>query len=267
MINKCRFSGKTLVAVGISLLLLQGGLFILKAAGQQATSAPAISVNTIPPEARGDILMYRKEYQAAIEAYSSSPAQSAAILNKIGLAYHHLYAVDKARASYEQALRLKPDFPNALNNLGAVFYQEGDFKKAEKLYTRALKLEPANAAVAKNLGTAYFAQGNLRKGMQAYRLALRNDPNAFGDNNQDVIAKPETSSERSKRDYCLAALFAHAGMNGQALEYLRKAMNAGFNDYKRLTVDPDFAALRKTPEYAQLISDERGNSGPKASQD
>lgn len=257
MITICRSSGMTSVAIGISLLLQPGDRYLGKAFGQQATPTPAATVNDLPSEAHGDILLSRREYQAAIDAYSKSPGQSAAIFNKIGLAYQHLYATDKARMSYERALRLKPNFPDALNNLGTVFYQEGDFKKAEQLYRRALKLEPGNVTAAKNLGSAYFADGNLRRGMEAYRIALLSDPSALSDNNGDVVGKPTTSNERYKQDYCLAALFAHAGMNDQALEYLRKAMDAGFDDYKRLSNDPDFAALRKTPEYAQLTNEQR----------
>jgi tetratricopeptide (TPR) repeat protein len=248
----------TSVAVGISLLLQPGDLYIIGAFGQQATSTAAVSVNNPSPEARGDLLMFRREYQAAIAAYSSSPDQSAAILNKIGVAYHHLYALDKAKAAYEHALRLKPNFPDALNNLGAIFFQEGDFTKAEQLYRRALKLEPGKATAAQNLGAAYFAQGKLRKGTEAYRIALQSDPSAFsGHNNEDVVGKPATSKERSKQDYCLAALFAHAGMDDRAVEFLRKALDAGFDDYKRLSDDPDFANLRKSPEFAQLMSEER----------
>ncbi len=258
MINKCRSSGMTSIAVGISLLLQPGDVCTIGAFGQQATSTAAVSVANLSPEVHGDILMFRREYQAAIAAYSSSPEQSAAILNKTGVAYHHLYAFDKAKAAYERALRLKPNFPDALNNLGAIYYQEGDFKKAEQLYRRALKLEPGNATVAQNLGTAYFAQGNLRKGTEAYRIALQSDPGAFSEsNNEDAIGKPTTPNERSKQDYCLAALFAHAGMNDRAVEFLRKALDAGFDDYKRLTDDPDFANLRQTPEFAQLLREER----------
>lgn len=257
MISTCRSFGIRSVAIAMGLLLPFGGIYLSQVFARQATAAPAILQSKLPPEERGDLMMAHREYQAAVAAYSSSPEQSASILNKIGLAYHHLYAIDQAKGSYERALRLKPDFPDALNNLASVFYQEGDMKKAEQLYTRALKLAPGDATIAKNLGAAYVAQGNLRKGMQAYRIALKNDPSAFSDNDQDVITKPAPSNERSKQDYCLAALFAHAGMNVQAVEYLRKAMDAGFDNYKRLADDPDFAALRKTPEFAQLMSEQR----------
>jgi hypothetical protein len=97
----------------------------------------------------------------------------------------------------------------------------------------------------------------MRRGVEAYRIAFDDDPNTFSDDAQGVLPAPGTPQVRSNQDYCFAELFAHAGMNNQALEYLRRAMDSGFEDYKRLKEDPDFAALRKTPEFAQLMSQQR----------
>ncbi|HUA98173.1 MAG TPA: tetratricopeptide repeat protein [Terracidiphilus sp.] len=257
MINKCRFSTIVSVAIGMGLLMPSAALYQSKAFARQANVAPGASINNLPPQDRGDLLMARREYQAALAAYSSVPGQSAAVLNKMGVAYQHLYSIDKAKLLYERALRLEPRFPDALNNLGAVYFEQGLYKKAEHLYKRALRLRPGNATVAKNLGAAYFAQGKLNKGMDAYRAAFRDDPNAFSEDGQDEIIGPGNTKEKSNQDYCLAALYAQAGMNARAFEYLRQAMDAGFDDYKRLSEDPDFAALRKTPQFAQLMSEER----------
>jgi len=64
-------------------------------------------------------------------------------------------------------------------------------------------------------------------------------------------------AERARLDFCLAELFAQAGMQDRAIEFLRKAINEGFNDSKRLMQDPVFANLRKTAEFAQLMSAEK----------
>jgi tetratricopeptide (TPR) repeat protein len=254
--KNCRSSAITLVAAGF-VLLQSGSLSISIAFAQQTkVAATAIPVN-LTPEAVGDSHLVHGEFQAAIDAYNSIPDPSAELLNKIGFAYQHLYAIDKARAAYERALRLQPNFPRALNNLGAIFYEQRQFSKAEQLYRRALKLGPGDATIAKNLGAAYIAQGDMRKGMEAYRIAFEDDPNTFSDDAQGVISAPGSPQVRSNQDYCFAELFAHAGMNSQALEYLRRAMDSGFEDYKRLKEDPDFAALRKTPEFAQLMSQQR----------
>ena len=45
----------------------------------------------------------------------------------------------------------------------------------------------------------------------------------------------------------------------QALVYLRKAMDEGFKDRKRLIEDKDFAVLRTTPQFQKLLDQENLN--------
>jgi hypothetical protein len=50
------------------------------------------TISTASPEAQGDLLMTNGNYVAAIKAYRQSSLPSAATWNKIGIAYHHLFA-------------------------------------------------------------------------------------------------------------------------------------------------------------------------------
>jgi tetratricopeptide (TPR) repeat protein len=214
----------------------------------QDTSVAPASQQTMSPEQRGDLMMARRQYLAAIDAYRSAGGDPAVIWNKTGIAYHHLFAMDEAKMDYERALRLKPNYAEALNNLGAVFYAQKNYKQAEKLYHRSLKLTPHSATVYNNLGSAYFAQGNFKRGTAAYRAAFSGDP---------LMTIPESSSpkERARQNYCLAKLFAQAGMKDRAIEHLRRALDEGFSDNKGLMQDREFAGLRNTAEFAQLMAE------------
>ena len=44
----------------------------------------------------------------------------------------------------------------------------------------------------------------------------------------------------------------------EALSYLRKALEAGFKDRKQLMKDKEFAVLRSTPEFHQLMLEQTG---------
>ena len=58
--------------------------------------------------------MARGEYAAAISAFQQSDLKSALVWNGIGMAYHHLYALEEARKAYQQALtmiRASPRLP------------------------------------------------------------------------------------------------------------------------------------------------------------
>jgi len=207
-------------------------------------------------ETQGDILMSQKKYEAAIKEYQQAPQDSAVIWNKIGVAYHHMYNLGAARSHYEQALRLDPKYAEAMNNLATALYSEKKYGAAEKLYRKALKLSPRDATIYGNLGTLYFVQGKTSKGAEAYRMAFSLDPNVFERSAQMGIGEAVTSQQRAMMNYSLAKTYANVGMNDRALQYLRMALSEGFRDRKRLMEEKEFAALRETPEFRQLMAEQ-----------
>jgi tetratricopeptide (TPR) repeat protein len=206
-------------------------------------------------EERADILMARQEYQAAISAYRLIPQKSAAIWNKIGVAYQHMYAFEEAKADYEKALEFQRNYPEALNNLGTIFLERKDFHGAEKLFRKAIRSNPSNACFSKNLGTAYFAEGKIQRGAEAYRSAFSLNPAIFEQIGAQGIEGPSSTAERANLYYCMAELFARAGLKDRAIDFLRRSLSEGFSDRKRLLEDNDFAQLRATQAFSQLMKD------------
>lgn len=198
--------------------------------------------------------MARKRYMAAIEAFRQGPQDSPVIWNKIGIAYHHLFNTAEAKKAYQRALQLNPRYSEAINNLGTVYYSEKEFPRAEKLYKRALKLSPKSGSIYRNLGTVYFAEGREKKGIDAYKKALALNPNVFDPERGERIEEQGTTRQRAMTHYALAKIFAQAGHNDRALEFLRRAVSEGFSDHNRLMRDREFEELRKTPAFEQLAA-------------
>ena len=222
---------------------------------------PARLESTVSPEMLGDLMMIHQRYLAAIEAYQRAPHDSAIIWNKLGIAYQHLYALDIAKLQYEKALSLNPKYPEALNNLGTVYYGQQNYHKAEAFYLKAIKLKPASASFYSNLGTAYFSDHNYKRGMQAYRKAFSIDPQVFIGDPLERVAEMGPIEEQVTLNYALARLYAEAGMVDAAIHYLRQAFMVGFNDNKKLMTDSGFAALRKTAQFRQLMTEENVKDG------
>ena len=221
---------------------------------QESTSFAAPGMAKLSPEARGDIYLARGEYEQAIEAYRDAP-RTAEVWDKMGVAWHHMDAIGEARHDYQRALLIRPNYPEAINNLGATYFAQRNYKKAVRLYEHALRLMPNSAVIAANLGTAYFAQGKFREGVDAYRRAFQLDPAVFDE--PDSLSNVPGNTMRAYRaheDYCLAELFAQAGLEKQAIEYLSRALNEGFDDTHQILQNSVFAQLRKTQEFAQLMA-------------
>ncbi len=235
-------------------LLSQRRAFGVEATAQDKPSPRSNLEINLTPEQWGDLLMVHHQYLEAIDAYRKAPRDSAVVWNKLGIAYHHMFALDQAKADYIRALSINPRYGEALNNLAAVYYAEKDYKRAEKTYRRAIKLIPNSATAYNNLGTAYFAEGRFKQGFEAYREAFALDPAVFNGDPLQTISETSSTEERARVDYCLAELYARAGMKDQAIEYLRKALDAGFNDNKKLMQDQEFASIRQSAEFEQLIA-------------
>jgi len=110
-----------------------------------------------------------------------------------------------------------------------------------------------------NLGTAYFGEGNYKKGLKMYQKAFSIDDQVFAPGQSQMVEGGSSREQRVEINYYIAETFASAGKQEQALFYLRKAMDEGFKDRKRLDEDKDFATLRTTPQFQELLNQENLN--------
>ncbi len=216
---------------------------------------PAPPPRVLTSEERGDIMMARKMYREAIDAFNSDPQKSAVLYNKIGIAYHQLQQLDNAKKYYERALKVKRDYAEAVNNLGTVYYAKKSYRRAISYYQKALRLTPDSASIYSNLGTALFARKKYDEATEAYQKALAIDPEVFEHrSNYGTMLEDRNIEERAKFHYYLAKMYAKSGRNEMALQYVRKALEEGFKDKKKLEDDPEFQALRNLPEFKDLLA-------------
>jgi len=251
------------IAVGVSgMAFAQTGNSILER-GRAPAPAPALADNPnnkpeITPEVRGDIFMAKKQYREAIEAFKQGSPKDPVLWNKEGIAYHQLLQLDQALKSYQQAVKLKKNYQEAINNIGTVYYARKSYRRAITYYQRALKAAPEterSAAIYNNLGTAYFSRKEYKQAADAFQTAMRLDPDVFEHNSTyGVMLEERNVQERAKYHYYLAKLYAKSGRNELALQYLRKALEEGFKEKKQLQTDPEFATLRDTKEFKDLLA-------------
>lgn len=207
----------------------------------------------LSPEDRGDLYMVRKMYREAIEAYRSA-GNTAVLWNKIGIAYHQLGELAAARKSYDRAIKLDKRFADAINNEGTVFYAQKKYRTAVVRYKKALSISPNSAAFWSNLGTAYYARKNFEEMAKAYSRALELNPEIFESRGSVGTRVQERNVEdKARYHYELARMYANAGKNELALQYLRKALEEGFKQKEKLQ-SKEFAALRETQEFKDLMA-------------
>ena len=224
-------------------------------------SKPDVPKPVLTPETRGDIYMARKMYREAIDTFKEGSSKDPVLMNKIGIAYHQMMQLDNARKSYEQALKLKPTYVEAMNNLGTIYYTKKSYRRAISWYTKALKAAPddgKSASIYMNMGTAYFARKKYDKATEAYQTAMKIDPDVFERHgNVGVILEERSVEEKAKYHFYLAKLYAKQNRADLALQYLRKCLEEGFKEKKKLEEEDDFAGLRDLPEFKELLAKEQ----------
>jgi tetratricopeptide (TPR) repeat protein len=83
---------------------------------------------------------------------------------------------DEARRAYEEAISLRPDFPDAHINLGLLHHNLGHLVEAERCYRRALEYQPTSALAHFNLGVVLEDRQKKSAALSAYQEALKHAP-------------------------------------------------------------------------------------------
>ncbi len=220
-------------------------------------ATPAASPKTPPtPEQIGDSLIVHQRYQAAIAAYSKSPQMTAAIWNKMGIAYQMMFNDSEASRCYKDSLKLDPENAQVLNNLGTVYASMKSYGQADHMYRKAIKLDPKSARILLNYGTSLLAEHKYNKGWEMYKQALAIDPEVFADHDGPTVEDPSGIHERGAMNYYMAAGCAHAGYVECALQYLRLALDEGFTTRKKIQADAEFASIRENAAFRQLLAEQ-----------
>jgi len=211
----------------------------------------------LSPEERGDIFLARKMYREAIDTFREGSPKDPILHNKEGIAYHQLLQLDQALKEYQQAVKLNPDYEEALNNIGTIYYAKKSYRRATTWFSRALALAPddsKSAAVYVNLGSSWFSRKNYERAQAAFQTAVRLDPEVFERHGSfGVMMQERNIEERAKFHFYLAKMYAKTGRNELALQYLRKAFEEGLPDRTKAADAPEFNPLRNSLEFKELL--------------
>lgn len=219
---------------------------------------PAPDATVADLEARADQLRVEKLFLDAIDYYRAALAKepnSARLLNKIGISELMMQRNREAKKSFERSIKADGTSADAYNNLGVVYYEVKKYSAAIKEYRRAIALDGASAAFFSNLGAAQFAKKEFDQAVVSYQHALELDPDVFERISRGgVQAQLPSPEDRARYDYTVAKLYAKMGFSDRSLEYLRKAMEEGYKDFKNVYTDTEFAELRKDKRFAELVA-------------
>ena len=219
---------------------------------------PAPEASVADLEDRADGLRTAKLYLDALDYYRAAIAKepkSARLLNKVGITDLMMQRYRDARKAFDQSIKCDRQYADAYNNLGVVLYEERRYSAAVKEYRRAIAIDGGSASFFSNLGAALFSKKEFDPAVVAYQRAMEIDPDVFVRTSRGgVQAQLPSPEDRAHYDYTVAKLYAKAGLSDRSLEYLRKAMEEGYKDFKNVYKDIEFAELRKDKRFTELVA-------------
>jgi tetratricopeptide (TPR) repeat protein len=208
-------------------------------------------------EMRADILVARKEFAMAAEAYEKilrADPKNAPLLNKIGMAYQQLGDERRAEKYYKRSWKADKRYASAMNNLGTVEYGKRHYKNALKDYKRALAVGTDRATIYSNIGYADCGRKDYYHATIAFEKALAIDPTIFSHHGEfGSIFLQRSAPDPATVYYLMAKSYAKLGDARDTAHYLKLARDAGYKNLRAAEKDVSFKRVIGSPLVQQVL--------------
>lgn len=125
----------------------------------------------------GELTLAEKEYRQALALYKQSVVLDPSIAiahNNLAILLLRQGRMKEAEFHLQEAIRIKPEYVEALVNLGELLREQGLYEKAINHFQEALRFVPENGVVNKNLGNALLRSNRIDTALPYLQKALSN---------------------------------------------------------------------------------------------
>ncbi len=227
---------------------LLGGFYIRQGQFDPAVEMFKKVVELTPESFRGyanlgATYLYQTKYQEAIKSLQQSLAirATSATYSNLGTAYYHTRQFGEAAKIYELSVRLNDKDYVTWGNLGEALYlaekrdkARAAYSKAIEIGTQGLKVNPHDPQLLKDMADYSAMIGDRAKAIQYLDDALQ-----YSKFDKETL-------------FSAALIYNQLGEAGPALEWLQKALQAGYS-VQMMKDSPSLDNLRKNPQYEELI--------------
>ncbi|RJP80146.1 MAG: tetratricopeptide repeat protein [Desulfobacteraceae bacterium] len=219
------------------------------------------------------LLFYRKgDLDKAIFYYNKALESDSTLSeahNDLGVALIDKKQLEEGIYHYKQALRYKPNHPEAplnlkkaedglrkinsrisllkkkirktknnpddYSDLGVLYYQKGKFSNAMDSFQKALLIEPDHLKALKGIATVNTAKNEFESAISIFKNIQKSYPDDAG------IA------------YNIACVYSLQNNQEEAIYWLEKAIENGFNNWELMKTDRDLKNIREAETFKKLL--------------
>lgn len=179
--------------------------------------------------------------------------------------------IDKALFHFSEAHRLKPDFKEAKTSHDNLLKTKKQLTEIISKITEILKRNPQNPFLHYKLGQAYHKIGKKNEAASEYKKALSIDEKFLpalnrlaeqyseSENYDEAIAYYKKIAQYNPAIeptiyYNVACLYARKHNMEKAIDFLKKAIDAGYDNLEMIENDEDLKYIRETPEFEKIVT-------------
>lgn len=181
-------------------------------------------------------------YDEALDRFSRSlklnPAQAAILYNHRARVYHYQNQMELAGEELEKGLALEPQHPLLRTSFGYQQMRLGNLPKAIEILEGVMRDVPSVRIAPPTLAICYVQAGDRPRA-----AALITD---------ESVAAAEADGEMA---YRLATYFAVIANASGALEWLRRAIYLGNENYPWFNRNPAWYALKSNGDFGRILDD------------
>jgi len=187
--------------------------------------------------------------------------------NNLGAAYYKESKNEQAVFHFVEALRIQPAYEAAEKNLKKTIIENG--KPLIESLTKLIALFPDNAGLKFALGNTYREENRLKEAAEQYiqAIAIRSDF-ALAVNNLAIVysmvgkydralalfqRKIELQPDAPVAYYLTACIYAKQHKIDLSVDWLKKSIQMGFDDFEYLGSDPNLENIRHTHYFQDLL--------------
>ena len=120
----------------------------------------SLQLNPENKVAKQNLPMVKQAFDRKLQAMKREQSQDPQHYYELGNLFVEQANYKDALHSFDMAVKLKPDFTDALVNIGNCYYMLKDYNAAIKAFEAVLAVEPNSQIAFKNLSTLYGMLGN-----------------------------------------------------------------------------------------------------------
>ncbi len=219
--------------------------------------------------------LLEKAIESGLRALMYDPSLSEAYA-ALSMAYYNKKLYEDAHNAGTKALELAPDNFNAYWILGRICHSMDRDQEAIELYDKVIELNPDFYAAYNDQSISYERLGNTEQFNKVVKTSLEVYPRYLSQHPDDArahiyyaqnlakLGNIDAAREAGKKAYelspndavmlyNLACLFSRLEEKESAVDYLKEACNAGYQNFEWIKRDSDFDNIRNEPGYIELI--------------